>query len=186
MKRASERVEVCVVPERADIEVARFPFKVNTLPSDAVIVQKIRMYHGMVDVVASKLGVSCEALTERIGGREDFDLEIRLAREKLNASKKLALADALYRGDLSAMSLELARQKVEQDRGAGASGSGGGNEPIDFTREVESVRDLSYAEIVASFKRHVMTWTPESGEPCPTCGVAHVSVADETKTKGKE
>ena len=182
MKRVLETGDVCI-PDRVTIEPTsvRLPFQVNKLPSDAVIVDKIRHYHGMVDVVASMLGVSCEVLTERISGREDFALEIRLAKERLNARKKLALADALYRGDLSAMSLELARQKVEQDR----AGSGGGSDgaPIDFTREVESVKDMTDAEIDALLMRDLTKWDRESGKPCPVCG--HVHEAN-TNTKGKE
>jgi hypothetical protein len=111
-------------------------------------------------------------------------VEVQRARETHETIVQHQIDEGARAGDPGMIAIKMKQEFLAAERGASGSGGAGADQPIDFTREVESIRDMTETELIAVWRANAMKWDRESGKPCPVCG--HVHEGNETNTKGKE
>ena len=139
---------------------------VKRWPLDEVILDQIHQCKGVIVLVARKLFLPADELSKYIQGRpallQAFQEEVSYG----HANVDFTLRKMVEEGNLNAISVWLARQKM---LGEGKEKASAG-EPIDYTREVRDMSELTREELQAIVRREANKWEPESGEPCPCCG----------------
>ena len=134
-------------------------------PSDAQILDAIHTHAGILGLVAAELGVEESKLSRWIADRKP----LADALAKVVASGDW-LMDKHVRmgcqdGDPGYIALRLRQQQLSQQAGAG----GRGPRPVDYTREVGAVEELTDQELTAILYRELLANPPPDTEECPLC-----------------
>ena len=153
-------------PERF-MQVAKYS---GALPeSDDELAAIITERRGVIRLIASDLHVTMQAVYDRINGNPRLvDLQ-QQHEQACDANFQLRIREGVARGDLGWCAL-WARQRelaAKDGRAVGDGGIGGAGAPIDFSKEVRELSELSDAELLAAIMRRA---GKEPDEACPICG----------------
>ena len=136
-------------------------------PTDDLIEDQLKKCHGVLGVVAERLGCNYEQLTMHVGKSAHLAYVLQRSSTSAVDDATFFLRHGCKSGDMASIALYL--KKIKDDREAGGGGNGLAGQPIDFTREVETVHDLTDAELQAIILRG-LAGTVAPGETCPCCG----------------
>ncbi len=140
-------------------------------PTDADIRERIEHFHGVTTLVAQSLGMQSEELTARIAKSSDLAYSLQCQAAKADGHATVAIRAGCCEHNPVWVAMRLREREKEFERRG--SGGTGGDQPIDFTREIESAADCTDAELQAIIMRDAK---PAPGERCPCCG--HVEAAE--------
>ena len=135
-------------------------------PTDDLIEDQIKECHGVLGVVAERLGCNYEQLTMHVGKSSHLAYVLQRSSTSAVDDATFFLRHGCKAGDMASIALYL--KKIKDDREAGGGGNGLSGQTIDFTKEVESVHDLTDAEIRAIILRGI-AGCAVPGERCPCC-----------------
>ena len=143
-------------------------------PDDETMAQWIHASRGLPARIARDMRRELHEVNDYIGARPHLVAVLMREAAAVKTDQDFFIRNGVANGDPDAIRLSMAREKLQLDIAAagqrGVGGAAGAVTPIDFTREVESVKDMTDAEIEACFRRSAMQWKPEDGGPCPCCG----------------
>ena len=180
MKRRPAEIVPCVpMPKEQDTRAMVH----NGIPDDMHLLVLIRAEYGDIRMCAMMCNVTAAEMSEYIGNRPEMMAEVQRSREAHETIVQNRINEGARAGDPGMIAIKMKQEFLAAERSANGIG-GRGEQPIDFTREVESVRDMTDEELSACIKRKIMQWTPEDGTPCPVCGA--VNDGNKTNTKSKE
>ena len=115
-------------------------------PTDDLIEDQLKKCHGVLGVVAERLGCNYEQLTMHVGKSAHLAYVLQRSSTSAVDDATFFLRHGCKAGDMASIALYL--KKIKDDREAGGGGNGLAGQPIDFTREVETVHDLTDAEVI--------------------------------------
>lgn len=138
------------------------------LPGDALLADELRKSFGVVGHVALILGVDKTTLQEHIARNPILEEAMKDGEQLSKDRGEHHLRARIAEGDLGAMAIRTQQMKAKEARGGGVGK--GDREPIDFTKEVGTVEDLSDEEMRARIRHESYAWNNDCGLPCPCCG----------------
>ena len=134
--------------------------------------------HGVLGMVAHKLGVRVEQVQEYVSQHPELEDITREAARHVDYKLDLNVRQGVEDGDIgwSAMRIKILEKSGAMGLvggGAGAGvGVGGVATPVDYTREVAGAADCTDAELLAAIRRQAMRDGKRlrNGDVCPCCG----------------
>ena len=130
---------------------------------EAIITER----RGVVRLIASDLRVSMQAVYERISSNPRL-IDLQQQHEQAcDANFQLRIREGVARGDLGWCALWARQRELAAKDGRSVGDGGGAGAPIDFSKEVRELSELSDSELLAAIMRRA---GKEPEEACPICG----------------